>query len=177
MTPPLPSHAPVVIIGGGVIGISIAYHLGLLGVRDVVVDVDVPRAGWIGVGLATSSGATLRAGGQLAIERPHSLVASAVARFARLEADRPGALRLVLRVGMDQDYETVQLGAWDDTGKPLRAWNSRKFAFRTEYDALHRPLRSFVQGGDPSESNPKLLAQEIVFEITIYGDSADTCVC
>ena len=37
MTPPLPSHAPVVIIGGGVIGISIAYHLGLLGVRDVVV--------------------------------------------------------------------------------------------------------------------------------------------
>lgn len=37
MTHPLPSHAPVVIIGGGVIGISIAYHLGRLGIRDAVV--------------------------------------------------------------------------------------------------------------------------------------------
>jgi 4-methylaminobutanoate oxidase (formaldehyde-forming) len=33
---PLPSHARVVIIGGGVIGCSIAYHLGRLGWRDVV---------------------------------------------------------------------------------------------------------------------------------------------
>jgi len=32
----LPSHAQVVIIGGGVIGCSIAYHLGKLGRRDVV---------------------------------------------------------------------------------------------------------------------------------------------
>ena len=37
MTPSLPSHARIVIIGGGVIGTSIAYHLGRLGVRDVVV--------------------------------------------------------------------------------------------------------------------------------------------
>lgn len=33
----LPSHARVVIIGGGIIGASVAYHLGKLGVRDVVV--------------------------------------------------------------------------------------------------------------------------------------------
>jgi heterotetrameric sarcosine oxidase gamma subunit len=32
----LPSHAQVVVIGGGVIGCSIAYHLTKLGVRDVV---------------------------------------------------------------------------------------------------------------------------------------------
>jgi RHS repeat-associated protein len=60
------------------------------------------------------------------------------------------------------------------TGKPIRAWNSHKYAFRTKYDALRRPLRSFVQGGDPAEHNPKVLAQEILFERTIYGDSADT---
>ena len=59
----------------------------------------------------------------------------------------------------------------DAAGKPIRAWNSRKYAFRTEYDALRRPLKSFVQGGDPSERNPKVLAQEILFEQTIYGDS------
>ena len=32
----LPAHARVVIIGGGVIGCSVAYHLGHLGVKDVV---------------------------------------------------------------------------------------------------------------------------------------------
>ena len=62
----------------------------------------------------------------------------------------------------------------DVTGKPIRAWNSRKYAFRTEYDALRRPLQSFVQGGDPSEPNAKVFSQPIVFERTIYGDSADT---
>ena len=36
MANPLPSRAGVVILGGGVIGCSVAYHLGKLGVRDVV---------------------------------------------------------------------------------------------------------------------------------------------
>jgi 4-methylaminobutanoate oxidase (formaldehyde-forming) len=36
MSKPLPSHARVVIIGGGVIGCSIAYHLTKLGWTDVV---------------------------------------------------------------------------------------------------------------------------------------------
>ena len=62
----------------------------------------------------------------------------------------------------------------DVTGKPIRAWNSRKYAFRTEYDALRRPVQSFVQGGDPSEANPSSLPRKSSFERTIYGDSADT---
>jgi 4-methylaminobutanoate oxidase (formaldehyde-forming) len=32
----LPKHARVVIVGGGIIGCSVAYHLGHMGVRDVV---------------------------------------------------------------------------------------------------------------------------------------------
>ncbi|MFM7703957.1 MAG: FAD-dependent oxidoreductase, partial [Rubrivivax sp.] len=32
----VPSQADVVIIGGGVVGCSIAYHLAQLGIRDVV---------------------------------------------------------------------------------------------------------------------------------------------
>ena len=62
----------------------------------------------------------------------------------------------------------------DVMGKPIRAWNSRKYAFSTEYDALRRPVQSFVQGGDPAEANPTLYAQPILYERTIYGDSADT---
>jgi hypothetical protein len=91
------------------------------GVRDVIVDVEVPKAGWVGVGLRASSAAVMRAGGQLAIERPFALGAGQIARFARLEADRPGTLRIVTRIGMDQDFATFELGAWDEDGKPLKA--------------------------------------------------------
>ena len=37
MTDALPSHARVVIVGGGIIGCSVAYHLAKLGVSDVVI--------------------------------------------------------------------------------------------------------------------------------------------
>ena len=36
MTPPLPARAEVVIIGGGIVGCSIAYHLTRLGIADVL---------------------------------------------------------------------------------------------------------------------------------------------
>ena len=78
------------------------------------------RPASIGVGLRASSAAVVRAGGQLVIDRPYELGAGPVARFARLEAERAGTLRVVARVGMDQDFETIELGAWDAAGKPLR---------------------------------------------------------
>jgi glycine/D-amino acid oxidase-like deaminating enzyme len=36
MTPDVPTRARVVIVGGGVVGTSVAYHLTKLGVTDVV---------------------------------------------------------------------------------------------------------------------------------------------
>ncbi len=59
MTQAPPAHAPVVIVGGGVIGLSIAYHLGRLGVRDVVLlERDRPTSGttWHAAGLIASGG-------------------------------------------------------------------------------------------------------------------------
>jgi hypothetical protein len=64
----------------------------------------------------------------------------------------------------------------DVKGKPIRAWNNRKYVFRTEYDVLRRPLKSFVKGGDHSERNPTVLAHDLLFERTIYGDNADTAL-
>ena len=54
----------------------------------------------------------------------------------------------------------------DAGGKLVYTWNSRGFVFRTEYDHLRRPLKSFVQG--------EALPQEILFERTIYGESPET---
>jgi RHS repeat-associated protein len=62
----------------------------------------------------------------------------------------------------------------DVAGNQIRGWNSRNYAFTTEYDALRRALRSLVQGGDPNEPNATIFTQPIVYERTIYGDSADT---
>lgn len=53
----------------------------------------------------------------------------------------------------------------DVTSKPIRAWDSRGHAFRTEYDALRRPVKALVQGADPQNQN-----LEILFEQTVYGD-------
>jgi len=59
MSATLPTHASVVIVGGGVIGTSIAYHLGLLGLRDVVLlERDKLTSGttWHAAGLIASAG-------------------------------------------------------------------------------------------------------------------------
>jgi RHS repeat-associated protein len=54
----------------------------------------------------------------------------------------------------------------DVTGKPIRAWDSRNHAFRTEYDKLRRPVRSYVTGAD--EEDPE---KEILFEATVFGEA------
>jgi len=54
----------------------------------------------------------------------------------------------------------------DAAGKPMCAWDNLGRAFRTDYDALHRPVGSFVKGADPAKPN-----QIIQFEKVIYGDT------
>src|SRR5687768_16785737 len=62
MTPPvLPSRARVVIIGGGIIGCSVAYHLAHMGVKDVVLlerDRITSGTTWHAAGLMVTFGST-----------------------------------------------------------------------------------------------------------------------
>jgi RHS repeat-associated protein len=51
----------------------------------------------------------------------------------------------------------------DATGKPIRAWDSRGHTLRSEYDALHRPLRSFVQGQDAQQPAAEILVARIEY--------------
>jgi RHS repeat-associated protein len=53
----------------------------------------------------------------------------------------------------------------DVIGKPTHIWDSRNHTFRIEYDALRRPLRSFVIGADPVNPN-----QELLTERRVYGE-------
>src|SRR6478752_8161859 len=57
----LPSHARVVVIGGGIIGTSVAYHLAHMGVKDVVLlERDKLTSGttWHAAGLMVTFGST-----------------------------------------------------------------------------------------------------------------------
>ena len=51
----------------------------------------------------------------------------------------------------------------DVTGKPIRAWDCRGHTFRTEYDPLRRPMRSFVTSADPANPNHELLTERLVY--------------
>jgi hypothetical protein len=88
------------------------------GVRDVVIDVDVPRAQRIGLSLRAHGAAVLRAGGKTVLERPYELGGGDAARFTVVEAGA-GKLRVVARVGMTEDGDTVEINAFDERGQPL----------------------------------------------------------
>jgi RHS repeat-associated protein len=55
----------------------------------------------------------------------------------------------------------------DVTGKPIYAWDSRGHSFRSEYDALRRPVRSFVTGADPQHPDTETCVQA-----SVYGEQA-----
>jgi len=82
--------------------------------------------------------------------------------------------RVVMRYDYDLlgtciHYASMEAGKrWmleDTVGRPIRAWDSRGHALRTEYDALRRPLRSFVRGADPQDPG-----SEILFGTAEYGE-------
>jgi RHS repeat-associated protein len=51
----------------------------------------------------------------------------------------------------------------DVSGNPIRAWDSRGHSFRTNYDPLRRPLRSFVTGANPAQPTQELLTERLVY--------------
>jgi hypothetical protein len=112
-----PVLAPVVERGHGC-SIDLAAESSNAGVRDVVVDVVVKKAGRIGLALRSSARATLRVGGQLVLDRPYDLGGGDVTRFGWAEVGI-GTVRMVARVGVDQEGESLRISAWDVDGAPL----------------------------------------------------------
>lgn len=98
----------------------------------------------------------------------------------RVELDIEGNQRAVIdahnRVVMRYAYDmlgnriyqlSMEAGArWmlgDVAGKPIRAWDSRGHSFRSEYDPLRRPFRSFATGVDPANPNQELSTERLVY--------------
>src|SRR5437016_4785841 len=79
--PSLPTHARIVIVGGGIVGCSVAYHLAAAGENDVVL---------LEQGRLTG-GTTWHAAGLVGQLRAHPnmtrLVQHSIALYARLEAE------------------------------------------------------------------------------------------
>jgi 4-methylaminobutanoate oxidase (formaldehyde-forming) len=104
---PLPPSAKVVIVGGGVLGCSTAYHLARLGVDDVVVLEQH----------ALSSGSTWHAAGAVAQYRPNAnlmaLARYSVDLYSRLEEEtglstglrRTGGMRVTTSPERRREYE------------------------------------------------------------------------
>jgi RHS repeat-associated protein len=58
----------------------------------------------------------------------------------------------------------------DVAGKPIRAWDARGHNLRTAYDAARRPAAFYVQGTDATNSDPRTIPAEVLFQKTTYGE-------
>jgi hypothetical protein len=113
------SAHPIVVSGRGC-AIDLSAESTRPGVREVVVDLNVPRSEAVGLVLRARGAAELRAGGTLVLRRPFELGDGPAARFARVKATA-GPLRVVARVGTARDDDSVEIDAFGEDGAPLRA--------------------------------------------------------
>ncbi|HEY6462333.1 MAG TPA: hypothetical protein VIY73_19330, partial [Polyangiaceae bacterium] len=108
---PLPVH-------GDGCDLPLAAESAKSGVREVVVDVEVPSGGVVGFALRAHGAAVLHAGGNVVLRRPFELGTGEAVRFARVTA-APGTLRVVARVGSASEDDTVELDVLGEDGAPL----------------------------------------------------------
>ena len=132
MTNNLPAQAEIVIIGGGVIGCSVAYHLGKLGRRDVV----VLERHKIGCGTTWHS-------------------AGNVTRFAT----SPTMMKLLaygaeLYAGIEA--ETEQAVGWRNCGRVMMAQTPERMEELKRMTALGRALGTEIEILSPGEAAVKL---------------------
>jgi hypothetical protein len=117
---PFDARAHPTLVGGRGCRIVLSAESASAGVRDVVVDVDVPQAQTIGVVLRAHGAAEVRTGGVRVVQRGFELGDGEAARFVRLHVDA-GELRLVTRAGTAKDDDWLELDVLGEDGMPLRA--------------------------------------------------------
>ena len=92
------SQVRPIAVGGRGCAIELDAESAHPGVREVVVDVAIPRSERIGVVLRSHGAAEIRASGRVILERPFELGDGEAARFARVAVSN-GTARFVVRAG------------------------------------------------------------------------------
>jgi hypothetical protein len=115
----LGSIAHPTVVGGRGCSLPLVVETPRVGVRYVVVDVDVPRAETVGIALRAHGAAVLYAAGTPVVRRAFELGEGDAARFGRVPTTA-GILRLVVRVGVAKDDDSIEIDAFGDDGAPLR---------------------------------------------------------
>ena len=107
------------VVGGHGCALPLAAESTHVGVRYVVVDVDVPRAQTVGIVLRAHGAAVVHAGGSLVLRRAYELGEGDAAQFGRV-ATTAGILRVVTRVGVAKDDDSIEIDVLGEDGAPLR---------------------------------------------------------
>jgi hypothetical protein len=121
------------------------------GVREVVVDVEIPQPQTVGIAMRAHGAGRLRAGGTQILRRPFELGDGEAARFARV-AVTSGTLRIAARIGTAKDDDAVEIDVWGQNGNPL---TSRAPTIGSTAEA--RVLRVETLGAPSSESDDEIL--------------------
>lgn len=90
------------------------------GLRYVLVDVDVPHAQKITVGVDTSLPAKVLVGGKLVTSVPYGEVVRRTTRMGVVEVNAPGKVRVVVKLGAYSN-ESIAILAYGQDGAPLKA--------------------------------------------------------
>ena len=110
---------PVVVSGRGC-SLPLSAESTRAGVREVVVDVDVPHEQTVGVVLRAHGAAVLEAAGVTVVRRPFEEGDGEAAHFGQVKATG-GVLRLAARVGSGNDDDAIEIDVLGDDGVPLKA--------------------------------------------------------
>ncbi len=97
----------------------------LVGLRVLVVDVNIPRAQNVYVALTSANAAVLDVGGRRVINREFAAGGSQTTRLGLVHAEA-GRLRVVLRLAYRHDGNRVALQLWDEQGQPLETMAPRR---------------------------------------------------
>ena len=147
--PAIPSHASIVIVGGGIIGLSLAYHLARLG-RDGVLLLERRQL---------TCGTTWHAAGLVRSAAPYPALSAILADSARLYADL--------------EAETGQATGFRQTGSIYTASNPERWAELQRAAASARALGAEVAlctPGDLKRAWPLLHADDLIGGSFFAGD-------
>jgi hypothetical protein len=114
-----PTDAHPIVVRGRGCAIDLSAESARPGVREVVIDVDVPRPQRVGFVLRAHGAAVLRAGGVEIVRRPFELGDGEAARFALVEATA-GRLRVVARIGTAKEDDSVEIDVLGEDGGAMR---------------------------------------------------------